>query len=100
MRRREFIMLTGGAGLAWFSATHAQPLTKIHRVGMLFSSVLLTDMMGFDPIDPVTGAFVHRLRELGYVEGQNLVLERRSVEGKFERLDEMATGFVSHKRDV
>jgi len=52
------------------------------------------------PIDPVAGAFVHRLRELGYVEGQNLVLEQRSVEGKFERLDEMATGFVSHKRDV
>jgi putative tryptophan/tyrosine transport system substrate-binding protein len=57
-------------------------------------------MMGSDPIDPVVRAFVHRLRALGYVEGQNLILERRSSEGNFERIDEIATELVGRKPDV
>jgi putative tryptophan/tyrosine transport system substrate-binding protein len=99
MQRRKFIKLIGGAGVTWPLAARAQA-TKVHRVGVFMSSVPATEMMGSDPIDPVNRAFVHRLRDLGYVEGQNLVLERRSAEGKFERIDEIAMELVSRKPDV
>jgi putative tryptophan/tyrosine transport system substrate-binding protein len=78
----------------------AQQAGKVYRVGWFFSSVPLTEMTGPDPIDSVGRAFVRGLRELGYVEGQNLVLERRSAEGKFERIDEIATELVARKPDV
>ena len=99
MGRREFITLVSGAA-AWPLAARAQQTTKVHRVGVLMSSVPLAEMMGSDPIDPVNRAFVHRLRDLGYVEGQNLVLERRSAEGNFGRIDEIAAELVGRKPDV
>ena len=57
-------------------------------------------MAGPDPIIPVARAFVHGLRALGYVESRNLVLERRSAEGKFDRIDEIAKELVSRNPDV
>jgi hypothetical protein len=45
-------------------------------------------------------AFVRGLRELGYVEGKNIVIERRFAEGKFERLAELAAELVALKVDV
>jgi putative ABC transport system substrate-binding protein len=89
-----------GGAAAWPLAARAQQATKVHRVGVFMSSVPVAEMMGSDPIDPVSRAFVHRLRDLGYVEGQNLVLERRSAEGNFGRIDEIATELVSRKPDV
>ena len=43
---------------------------------------------------------MHGLRDLGYVEGKNLVLERRSAEGKFERFGEIVAELVGRKVDV
>ena len=43
---------------------------------------------------------MHGLRALGYIEGQNLVLERRSAEGKFDRFAEIATELVRARVDV
>jgi putative ABC transport system substrate-binding protein len=99
MGRREFITLVSGAA-AWPLAARAQQATKVHRVGVFMSSVPVAEMMGSDPIDPVNRAFVHRLRDLGYVEGQNLVLERRSAEGNFGQIDEIAAELVGRKPDV
>jgi putative ABC transport system substrate-binding protein len=64
MRRREFITLLGGAAVYPF-AVRAQQTTKVYRVGWLFSTVPLKDMAGSDPVDPVSKAFVHGLRDLG-----------------------------------
>jgi putative tryptophan/tyrosine transport system substrate-binding protein len=100
MKRREFITLVGGAAVAWPHVVRAQQATKVYRVGWFFSSVPLTEMTGSAPIDPVGRALVRGLRDLGYVEGQNLVLERRSAEGKFERIDEIAKELVGRKPDV
>jgi putative ABC transport system substrate-binding protein len=99
MQRREFITLLGGAA-AWPLAARAQQAIKVYRVGYFFSTAPLAVMAGFDPIDPVTRAFVRGLRALGYIEGENLVMERRSAEGKFERIDEIAAELVSLKLDV
>jgi putative ABC transport system substrate-binding protein len=98
--RRGFLALVGGTAAAWPRAACAQQGTKVYRVGWFFSSVPLTQMAGFDPIDPVGRALVRGLRALGYVEGENMVLERRSAEGHFERIDEIATELVGRNPDV
>jgi putative tryptophan/tyrosine transport system substrate-binding protein len=100
MRRRDFITLVGGATIAWPLAARAQQASKVYRVGWFFSSTPLAQMIGPDPILPLGRTIVHRLRDLGYVEGQNLILERRSAEGKFERIDEIATELVGRKPDA
>ena len=100
MKRREFIGLIGSAATTWPFAARAQQVIKVYRVGYFFSTAPLSVMAGPDPIDPVTKAFVHGLRALGYIEGQNLVLERRSAEGRFERIDEIAAELAGLKLDV
>ena len=96
MRRREFITLLGGAA-AWPLAARAQ---QVYRVGLFFSSTPVAEMIGPDPITPVARAFVHGLRDLGYIEGRNLILERRSAEGKSERIPEIAAELVGRAPDV
>jgi putative tryptophan/tyrosine transport system substrate-binding protein len=100
MRRRDVFVLLGGAVVTGPLAARAQPAGKIHRVGMVFGVAPLPTMTGPDPIDPVVRAFVHGLRDLGYIEGRNLVLERRSAEGRFERFDEILRELVAAKVDI
>src|SRR5260370_3434758 len=99
MRRRDFVMLVS-SGAVWPLAARAQEVTKTYRVGWVYSSVPVSQMLGFDPPDAVSRAFVRGLRDLGYVEGENLALERRSAEGHFERIDEIAAELVGRKPDV
>ena len=100
MRRREFIGLLGGAA-AWPCPSRAQqPAGRIHRVGLIINTAPISYMAGPDPIIPTVRAFVHGLRALRYVEGQNLVLERRSAEGRFERFGEIVTELVRLETDV
>ena len=66
MRRREFIALLGGAA-AWPLAARAQQTAKIPRVGFLF--------YGSPGPSPEVDAFRQGLRELGYIEGQNIAVE-------------------------
>ena len=100
MKRREFIALIGGAA-AWPIMPRAQQIGKVHRVGVVvFIASPLSEVVGPDPINPAARAFVHGLRDLGYVEGRNLVLERRSAEGRIERAPEIIRELVSIKADV
>jgi putative ABC transport system substrate-binding protein len=78
----------------------AQPAGKVYRVGLIFDTSPVSEMAGSDPIHPGAKAFVHGLRALGYVEGQNLILERRSTEGKFERAADIINELVRLKIDV
>jgi putative tryptophan/tyrosine transport system substrate-binding protein len=65
-RRREFIMLLGGAAAAWPLAAGAQPQPKMLRVGFV----------GMQPREsPFYGAFLERMTELGYQEGRNFTFE-------------------------
>jgi putative ABC transport system substrate-binding protein len=73
---------------------------RLRRVGLIFTSAKPAEMAGDDPANPAVWMFVHTLRELGYVEGTNLVLERRSAEGKYERFPEIVRELVSLKTDV
>src|SRR5262245_12074833 len=79
-------------------AAHAQPLGKVFRVGWL-SPLSLTPPLP-SPQPQIFQAFKQRLQELGYVEGQNLVLERRAAEGQLDRLPDLAAELVRLNVDV
>ena len=91
MRRREFIAILGGAA-AWPIVAQAQKLTKLPRIGYLgYSAPGLEQHM--------LNAFRKGLREIGYLEGKNIAIEYR-VEGKLERLPELAAQLVALDVDV
>jgi putative tryptophan/tyrosine transport system substrate-binding protein len=100
MRRREFITLLGGAAAWPLAASAQQRPTKIPRVALVFASSPVATMAGPEPANPAARAFLHGLHALGYVEGQNLVLERRSAEGRFERYGDIVAELVRLKVDV
>src|SRR5262245_53275745 len=93
MKRREFIKLLGGAAAAWPLAAGAQQPGKLPTIGYLGASAA-------DAETPWTGAFVQRLRELGWIEGRTVVVEYRWAEGRNERYAEAAAEFVRRKVDV
>jgi putative ABC transport system substrate-binding protein len=70
MKRRDFTRLLGGAALAWPMVARALQAARLYRVGWLFAAVPLKDMGGSDPVDPVSRAFVHGLRDLGILRGR------------------------------
>jgi putative tryptophan/tyrosine transport system substrate-binding protein len=93
MRRRVFIKLIGGATAAWPLAARAQQPAKLPTVGFLGATTPLA-------YGQWVAAFVRRLRELGWVEGQTVAIDVRWAEGRTERLTEIATEFVRLKVDV
>jgi putative ABC transport system substrate-binding protein len=74
--------------------TEAQQATQVHRIGLLYSSPASPAPM------PSLEAFRQGLRDLGYIEGQNLVLEPRWAEGREARLRELAAELVRLPVDV
>ena len=99
MNRRAFV--TGlGAVLAAPLAAEAQQAEKVYRVGLIFTTSPVSEMAGPEPVHPSARAFVQGLRALGYVEGQNFILERRSAEGQFERFGAIVAELLGLKADV
>ena len=92
MNRRDFVALLGGTAVGWPVATNAQQAAKVARIGWLAGS------LGGSP--HVGEAFLQGLRDLGYVEGRNVVIEYRSTEGKVERYPALAAELVALKVDV
>jgi putative tryptophan/tyrosine transport system substrate-binding protein len=75
-------------------SVEAQPAGKVYRIGLLLSA-------GGDPTRfPLVEGFRQGLREQGYVEGRNVVIELRAAEGRAERLPQLAAELVSLKPDV
>jgi putative tryptophan/tyrosine transport system substrate-binding protein len=60
----------------------------------------LNELLGNNPINPTARAFKQGLRDLGYAEGQDLLLEWRTAEGRIERLPEIMRELVSIKVDL
>jgi putative ABC transport system substrate-binding protein len=81
-------------------AVEAQQAGKVHRVGLVVTTSPLWEISGPEPPHPSIRAFIQGLRALGYVEGQNLILERRSAEGHFERFGDIVNELVRLKTDV
>jgi len=98
MRRRTFLTLVGGALAAPFAS--AQPGTRTYRVAVILVQSPLAEMTGPDPVHPTIRAFVHKLCALGYSEGRNLILERRTADGRPERYPGIVAELVGLKPDV
>ena len=87
MKRREFITLLGGSAALWPLVAHAQ---KLFKIGLLDTGIGTN----------FTVPFVRKLVELGYAEGKNVVIERRSAEGSTELLAGLAADLVRQQVDV
>ena len=93
MRRRAFIAALGGAAALPLVA-HAQQTNKVYRIGYLSLGSLAAEATRFN-------AFRAGLAALGYVEGKNLVIETRWLDGrKYDQLAELATQLVEMNVDV
>jgi hypothetical protein len=91
LKRREFITLLGGAAAGWPLAARAQQ-SKMARIGALY--------IGTADAESFKKELREGLRELGYVEGQNIAFEFRSAEGNTDRLPALAAELVRLKVDV
>jgi putative tryptophan/tyrosine transport system substrate-binding protein len=92
VKRREFIMLLGGAAAWPFTARGQQP-GKLPTIGYLGSATPASQGQW-------VAAFVQRLRELGWIDGRTIAIEYRWAEGRTERAAEIAAEFVRRKVDV
>src|SRR5262249_17478289 len=92
MKRRDFITLVGGAA-AWPHAARAQQTAKVWRIGML-------ETISSPRNSPQLDAFRQRLQQLGYVEGQNLLIEYRSAEGRNDRFPSLAAELIERNVDL
>src|ERR1700759_3804030 len=92
MKRRELIAALGGAA-AWPLVARAQQARHVPIIGYVAPT---------NPLLPgrSTGAFLQRLRELGWIEGQTITIESRWAAGRPEQLDEIAAEFVRLKVDL
>jgi putative ABC transport system substrate-binding protein len=93
MKRRDFITLLGGVAAAWPLAARAQQTGRTWRIGVLETTSMQLNAANFD-------AFRQSLRDLGYIDKQNLVIEYRSAEGSSERFAELAADLLSLNVDV
>jgi putative tryptophan/tyrosine transport system substrate-binding protein len=92
-RRRKLVIAFGAGALVTPLASFAQQQRKVWRVGFLSPASASLSSSN-------TNAFLKRMRELGYVEGKNLVVEWRFADGKLERLPGLAAELVQLKVDV
>jgi putative ABC transport system substrate-binding protein len=99
MKRRDFLLL-GSSLAASPLVARAQPTAKVHHVAYVGFAGRLSEMTGTDPVNPATRAFKQGLRDLGYLEGQNLLIEWRSAEGNLERLPQIMRELISVDVDV
>ena len=89
MRRREFMTGVGGALVAWPLVARAQQ-----------RSMPVIGLLGIDPGAPGPVAFNQGLRELGYTEGRNILIESRWAEGKPERFSDLIADLLRSNVDV
>jgi len=90
-RRRQFLIATGAFLAA--SLARAQPAGKVFRIGFLGNSTAALEVN-------LVGPFREGLRDLGYVEGRNVLIEYRWAEGKYERFPALIAELIALKVEV
>ena len=92
IRRREVIIGLGGTAAVWpIGSAAQQPIKKTRSLGLLLPGL---------PEASMSKATRDRLRELGYTEGRDILLQARWADGKMERLDELAVELARLQVDV
>ena len=92
MKRREFITLLGGAAATWPLAARAQQVRLPYRIGVL--------LVGLSPESKEAKQFRLGLRDAGYFEGRDLVIEWRSAHGNYDQVPALVADLVQSKVDV
>jgi len=92
MKRREFITLLGGAAAAWPLAARAQQVSSVPRIGVL--------LVGLSPESKEAKQFRLGLRDAGYSEGRDAVIEWRSANGDYDRVPALVADLLQRKVDV
>ena len=99
IKRREFIAVLGGATavaqVLGSTKAHAQLTPKVWRIGFLASAQRPVSIES-----TAYGGFLQGMRELGYVEGRDFVMEWRFVEGRFELYPVLAAELVRAQVDI
>jgi putative ABC transport system substrate-binding protein len=93
MRRRKFITLLGGATAAWPLGARAQQAEKVYKIGLLTAGAGAA-------VRNLQGVLRDGLRELGWIEGKNLIFEAKYAEDDLDRLPALAAELVSLDMDV
>jgi ABC-type uncharacterized transport system substrate-binding protein len=98
MQRREFIILLGGTA-AWPFAARAQRPATQNRIAIFHPAIPVTHLTETGG-GSAWRAFFAELRRLGFVEGENLIVERYSAEGHHERYADLARQIVARHPDL
>src|ERR1700756_4197843 len=93
MDRRSFVCAFAGGLVIARSVAMAQPAAKVYRIGFFLGAT-------GESVASLFGAFSEGLRDLGYVEGRNVIFERRYADGHMDRLPEIAAELVRQRVDV
>jgi len=93
MSKKFFVFVVTGLILVSISLAEAQQPKKVYRIGVLERTSMELNAANFE-------AFRQGLGEFGYVEGQNIVIEYRSADGRDERFPDLATELVGLKVDL
>ena len=93
MRRRDLIKVIAGSAAAWPLAARAQKPGKVYRIGFLANDPAI-------PMQPSGQAFLDGLREGGFIEGENITIERRFAEARPDRYAELVAELMQLDVDV
>ena len=93
MDRRRFVGAFAGGLVIGRSIAFAQPAAKVYRIGFFLGA-------SGESVASLFGAFSEGMRDLGYVEGRNVIFERRYADGHMDRLPNIAAELVRLRVDV
>jgi len=96
IERRLFVGALASSFLAAPFATNGQPTDKIWRLGYLG----MVPAGASPETDRLIEAFLHELRQNGFVEGKNLILERRAIESRYDRIPALVAELIGLRVDV
>jgi putative tryptophan/tyrosine transport system substrate-binding protein len=91
--RRKFLATLGGAAAAWPLAARAQQAGRVYRIGFLANDPAI-------PMQPAGQAFLDGLREGGFIEGGNIIIERRFAEARPDRYAKLVAELIQLDVDV
>ena len=98
-RRTAVFGLASAAVISPYAARAQQP-RRLPVIGFVLPNVPVAEMAGPDPVSPLARGFLHSLRDLGWIEGRTVVIERRSAEGQPTRALSLIADLLSRGVDV
>jgi len=99
VKRRAFVTGLGAVLTAPFAA-EAKQARSTPRIARVFANTPEAEITGPNPTSPYIRAFLQTMRELGWTDGQNIAIERRSADGRPDRWDALIQDLIKSKVDL